>query len=248
MAVAVPAVAQSDGRRPADEHDNGAAGDARPLRWVDQSRQEFQRLMDTLAQRSAGVMPPAAPRRPARTREEPEWDWAPMPPPTPPSRPAGWEPDEDDRRPPPRARERARYPAWPPHSARCRRAGVPVEGGGWYTVAPGDTLWTIAEAHYGDGGAWRRLVEANRRLLPDPSCIYACQRIYIPYVPRRIRQWPGEARPRPARDDEEPWARYPSPPPPLIEPVSARPRGCTDCGAGSHVGGGNGNGDDRGWR
>jgi hypothetical protein len=115
-------------------------------------------------------------------------------------------------------------------------------------VAPGDTLWTIAEAHYGDGGAWWRIVEANRRRLPDPSCIYACQRIYIPYAPRRGRDWPNG--PRPPRDDEDPWARSLPPPPPPIEPVSARPRGCTDCGAGSHVSSRNGNDrdDDREWR
>jgi hypothetical protein len=125
-----------------------------------------------------------------------------------------------------------------------------VAGGGWYTVAPGDTLWTIAEVHYGDGAAWRHIVGANRRLLPDPSCIYACQRLYIPYVPRRGREWPEQSRPPLPRDNEEPWAGLPPPLSP-IEPVSARPRGCTDCGAGSHVSARNGNGghrDDREWR
>lgn len=31
-----------------------------------------------------------------------------------------------------------------------------------YTVQPGDTVWSIARAHYGDGSWWRRIWESNQ--------------------------------------------------------------------------------------
>jgi nucleoid-associated protein YgaU len=57
---------------------------------------------------------------------------------------------------------------------------VEVEGRGWYVVQSGDTLSSIAQAHYGTRRAYWRIVSANWRTISDPSLIYACQRIYIP--------------------------------------------------------------------
>jgi nucleoid-associated protein YgaU len=74
-----------------------------------------------------------------------------------------------------------------PRAPHCRRAGVPVQGAGWYVVGPGDTLWSIAEAHYGNGRAYRRIYRANWRTVLDPDAICACQRLYIP---RRGAAWP----------------------------------------------------------
>jgi nucleoid-associated protein YgaU len=45
-------------------------------------------------------------------------------------------------------------------------------GDGSYTVQRGDTLWEIAEARYGSGFEWTRLLEANKDavgFLPDGS-------------------------------------------------------------------------------
>jgi hypothetical protein len=256
LTMGPPATAEPNGGyyppRQGEERGNGA-GAVSPLRWVDHSRQEFQRLMRRLAERSAIGMGPApgvgpgsphhaAPRY-TQPRQEPGWRWEPVPP----AQPARWEPDEDDRSPRQRERKHARYPAWPPQSARCRHAGIPVEGAGWYVVAPGDTLWSIAEAHYGDGRAWTRIVDANRRRLPDPSCIYACQRLYVPYVRGRDREREWEDDERPTGDEEPSWSRTRRP----GEPVGSSARGCADCGAGSHVSVRNGNGrseDRREWR
>jgi nucleoid-associated protein YgaU len=67
-----------------------------------------------------------------------------------------------------------------PGYAPCGKAGVEVEGAGWYVVQSGDTLSSIAHAHYGSGRAYWRILGANWRTIPDPGLIYACQRIYIP--------------------------------------------------------------------
>jgi nucleoid-associated protein YgaU len=57
---------------------------------------------------------------------------------------------------------------------------VQVSGAGWYVAQTGDTLWSIARAHYGQGIAYRRIWAANRRGLASPHLIYPCQRIYLP--------------------------------------------------------------------
>jgi hypothetical protein len=125
-----------------------------------------------------------------------------------------------------------------------------VEGAGWYVVAPGDTLWRIARMHYGDGGAWRRILRANWETIADGNLIYACQRLFIPRW-RRDRPPP----PRPPCDDPDPPRRVchrprcdqPRPWPPRSECHRPPPRpdrvgpgggagGCTRCGAGANVG------------
>lgn len=110
---------------------------------------------------------------------------------------------------------------WRPRSAHCRNAGVVVHGSGWYVVHAGDTLWSIAQAHYGNGRAYRRLYRANWRTVFDPDCIYACQRIYIP---RARSDWPApfdeerEERVVGSRADEEQGTD-----------------GCSQCRSGRHV-------------
>jgi len=53
-------------------------------------------------------------------------------------------------------------------------------GQGTYTVQPGDSLWKIAEAHYGDGSQYMKIFEANQPLLEDPDKIYPGQELVIP--------------------------------------------------------------------
>ncbi len=51
-----------------------------------------------------------------------------------------------------------------------------------YTVVKGDTLWKIAETHYGKGkGAkFQAIFDANRPMLKDPDEIYPGQVLRIP--------------------------------------------------------------------
>lgn len=56
----------------------------------------------------------------------------------------------------------------------------PYGGFSVHTVQPGDTLWAIASAEYGDGALWPRIFEANRDLLTDPDLIFAGQELRVP--------------------------------------------------------------------
>lgn len=49
-----------------------------------------------------------------------------------------------------------------------------------YTIQKGDTLWAIAEQHYGDGRQWRRLYEFNKELIPNPNRPRRGTKIKIP--------------------------------------------------------------------
>jgi nucleoid-associated protein YgaU len=52
----------------------------------------------------------------------------------------------------------------------------------FYTVKKGDTLWKIAEAHYGKGQGARHqaIFEANRPMLKHPDKIFPGQVLRIP--------------------------------------------------------------------
>lgn len=50
----------------------------------------------------------------------------------------------------------------------------------FYTVEKGDTLWKIADEHYGDGNRYPEIFEANRPMLEDPDEIYPGQVLRIP--------------------------------------------------------------------
>ncbi|CAN5322848.1 hypothetical protein BH18GEM1_BH18GEM1_12270 [soil metagenome] len=49
-----------------------------------------------------------------------------------------------------------------------------------YTVQSGDSLWKIAERHYGDGNRWRQIFEANQDQIEDPDVIHPGQTLMIP--------------------------------------------------------------------
>ncbi len=49
-----------------------------------------------------------------------------------------------------------------------------------YTVKEGDTLWSIAERHYGDGSKWRRIQKANEGKICDDGNIKAGMVIVMP--------------------------------------------------------------------
>jgi nucleoid-associated protein YgaU len=50
----------------------------------------------------------------------------------------------------------------------------------FYTVKSGDTLSKIAAEHYGDGGKYRLIFEANQPMLTDPDKIYPGQSLRVP--------------------------------------------------------------------
>lgn len=59
-------------------------------------------------------------------------------------------------------------------------ADAPAPAGKTYTVQPGDSLWKIAEAHYGNGSKYMKIFEANQPLLEDPDKIFPGQELHIP--------------------------------------------------------------------
>ena len=50
--------------------------------------------------------------------------------------------------------------------------------GAKYTIKKGDSLWSIAKSHYGDGNKWKLIASANPKL--DPNKVQAGQTITIP--------------------------------------------------------------------
>jgi nucleoid-associated protein YgaU len=50
----------------------------------------------------------------------------------------------------------------------------------FYTVESGDTLWKIADEHYGDGSKYPTIFEANTPMLKNPDLIYPGQVLRIP--------------------------------------------------------------------
>lgn len=49
-----------------------------------------------------------------------------------------------------------------------------------YLVAPGDSLWRIAESHYGSGRSWRTIYDANRDILVNPNWLEVGQTLVLP--------------------------------------------------------------------
>ncbi|MFO0474998.1 MAG: LysM peptidoglycan-binding domain-containing protein [Alphaproteobacteria bacterium] len=52
--------------------------------------------------------------------------------------------------------------------------------GRWVKVRRGDSLWKLAERHYGSGAKWTRILKANRRRIKDPDLILVGWRLRLP--------------------------------------------------------------------
>lgn len=50
-----------------------------------------------------------------------------------------------------------------------------------YAVKAGDTLWSIAERHYGTGANYRVILEANREEIKNEDVIHEGQILQIPF-------------------------------------------------------------------
>jgi nucleoid-associated protein YgaU len=83
------------------------------------------------------------------------------------------------------ARAQSRRSRVATRSRSCERAGTAVELPGWYVVKKGDTLWSIAERHYGAGRRHKRIYAANRRRIHSAHWIEPCQWVYLPRPLRR---------------------------------------------------------------
>lgn len=51
---------------------------------------------------------------------------------------------------------------------------------GTYTTVKGDSLWKIAVSSYGDGYAWTKIYQANKKLISNPNVLYAGLTLTIP--------------------------------------------------------------------
>jgi len=60
------------------------------------------------------------------------------------------------------------------------QAGTDEAGNRTYTVQAGDTLFSIAQRFYGDGRAYRHIMEANRDVLESPDQLQAGMQLAIP--------------------------------------------------------------------
>lgn len=49
-----------------------------------------------------------------------------------------------------------------------------------YTVLKGDSLWSIAKKHYGDGSKWKTIYNANTSVISNPNVIKPGTKIVIP--------------------------------------------------------------------
>ena len=50
----------------------------------------------------------------------------------------------------------------------------------FYVIQKGDTLWKIAEKHYGDGNKYTAIVTANKEVIKDADKIFPGQKIRLP--------------------------------------------------------------------
>ena len=56
----------------------------------------------------------------------------------------------------------------------------PANEPGTYTTVKGDNLWKIAVSSYGDGYAWTKIYQANKKLIVNPNVLYAGVKLTIP--------------------------------------------------------------------
>jgi predicted chitinase len=81
-----------------------------------------------------------------------------------------------------RAAEPAAYQPPPPgEQARVGLPGLDEVMGKTYTVAPGDSLWAIAQAKLGDGSRWPEIYELNKDVVGEnPDLIHPGQVLRLP--------------------------------------------------------------------
>ena len=68
----------------------------------------------------------------------------------------------------------------PPPPAATAAAAAQEPDAETYTIKKGDTLWAIAEKHYGSGAKYPKIVEANQPMIKDADEIYPGQVLRLP--------------------------------------------------------------------
>jgi 5'-nucleotidase len=63
-------------------------------------------------------------------------------------------------------------------SKSARKASYASRSGTKYTVKKGESLWSIAQSHYGNGNKWKTIAAANPQI--NPNKIQAGQTITLP--------------------------------------------------------------------
>jgi len=64
--------------------------------------------------------------------------------------------------------------------AAAPAAATPEADSETYTIVKGDTLWAIAEKHYGNGTKYNEIVKANQPMIKDADEIYPGQVLRLP--------------------------------------------------------------------
>jgi 5'-nucleotidase / UDP-sugar diphosphatase len=67
-------------------------------------------------------------------------------------------------------------PAKPPATSKP----TPPGGARRHVVAPGDTLYKIAQRYYGNGAKWTTILEANRDVLQNQNAVRVGMELKIP--------------------------------------------------------------------
>lgn len=80
---------------------------------------------------------------------------------------------------PPRTEPSYQPPPAPPRPPPAPPADIAPEVR-THVVAPGETLWSIADRYYRDGRAWRRLYSANRNRISDPRDLPVGLKLIVP--------------------------------------------------------------------
>jgi LysM repeat protein len=79
-----------------------------------------------------------------------------------------------------RRQETASAAAPTPNPNNANPSGLVDRNGAVIIVRSGDTLWQIAQRHYGDGAKYTQIFRSNRKQIRDPNWIYPSQRFELP--------------------------------------------------------------------
>ncbi len=61
-----------------------------------------------------------------------------------------------------------------------KSSGTNPKSTGYYVVKSGDSLWSIAKKYYGDGTKYKKILDANKDIIKNPSVIKIGQKLVIP--------------------------------------------------------------------